>query len=166
METKERLSVKMVVNVCRCLLVKGSQNDSFPLSQSSSDLTSSSLTVMSLLGFSGDCKNYLPSLYETHQTLVSKETFPFLSTDPRVMPIIHNKLSPNLHIPEVCSWVKAPWSQDTGIWVKSLWIIRNQLPHLPVSQTGQIIRQNQTFYLFLTLVWGECLSWERTPKIK
>lgn len=152
METKERLPVKMVVDVRRCLLVKGSQNDSFPLSQSSSNLTSSSLTVMRLLGFSGDCENYLLSLYETHQTFVSKETSPFLSIDPGVMPIIHNNLSPNLHIPEVCSWVKAPWSQDTGRWVKSLWIIRKQLPHLPVSQTGQIIRQNWMFYLFLTLV--------------
>ncbi len=49
----------------------------------------------------------------------------------------------NLHNPAVCSWIKTLWSQNTGIEVKSLWIIRKRLFVPAVCHTGQIIRQNK-----------------------
>ncbi len=51
----------------------------------------------------------------------------------------------NLHIPAVCSWVKILWTQNTGIRVKSLWIIRKMLVVLATSHTGQIIRHDESW---------------------
>lgn len=49
----------------------------------------------------------------------------------------------DLHVPAVCSWYKALWTQNTAKEVKSLGIIRKQLPDLVVCQTGQILRQDE-----------------------
>ncbi len=47
----------------------------------------------------------------------------------------------NLHIPAVCSWIKALRTQNTRIFVKPLWIIRNILIYITVGHTGQIRRE-------------------------
>ncbi len=56
----------------------------------------------------------------------------------------------NLHFPEVHSWVKTLWTQNTLTDVKSLWIIRKRLFVPDVSHTGQIIRQDETW---MCCVW-------------
>ncbi len=90
------VSVKVVVNEHRQMLVRGSEKDTFPLSQSSWTLTrcSCSLTVKRVKGCSGDCELYLLSLYSTHQTLVLKKTSPFLWFDAVVIPTLQYVLSP------------------------------------------------------------------------
>ena len=49
----------------------------------------------------------------------------------------------NLHIPAVSPWVKALRAQDTGILIKSLWVIRKLLSLITTSHTGQILRQDE-----------------------
>ncbi len=88
--------MKVVVNEHRQMLVRGSEKDTFPLSQSSWTLTrcSFSLTVKRVEGWSGDCESYSLSMYPTHQTLVLKKTNPFLWFDAVVIPRIQFVLSP------------------------------------------------------------------------
>ncbi len=90
------VSVKVVVNEHRQMLVRGSEKDTFPLSQSSWTLTrcSFSLTVKRVKGWSGDCELYLLFMYPTHQTLVLKKTNPFLWFDAVVIPRNQSVLSP------------------------------------------------------------------------
>ncbi len=88
--------MKVVVNEHRQMLVRGSEKDTFPLSQSSWTLTrcSCSLTVKRVKGLSGDFELYLLFMYRTRQTLVLKKTSPFLWFDAVVIPIIQRVLSP------------------------------------------------------------------------
>ncbi len=88
--------MKVVVNEHRQMLVRGSEKDTFPLSQSSWTLTrcSFSLTVKWVKGWSGDRELYLLFLYCTHQTLVLKKTSPFLWFDAVVIPALQYVLSP------------------------------------------------------------------------
>ncbi len=90
------VSVKVVVNEHRQMLVRESEKDTFPLSQSSWTLThcSCSLTVKWVKGCSGDCELYLLFIYRTRQTLVLKKTSPFLWFDAVVIPRIQFVLSP------------------------------------------------------------------------
>ncbi len=90
------VSVKVVVNEHRQMLVRGSEKDTFPLSQSSWTLTrcSFSLTVKRVKGWSGDREPYSLFMYRTHQTLVLKKTSPFLWFDAVVIPALQHVLSP------------------------------------------------------------------------
>ncbi len=133
----------MVVNVCRCVLVTGSEK--WHCSSVIVQINSHTLKIL----FNKKTSSFRQSMLYTPDISVKENT-----SLPLVWCCSYSKTPPltlfNLHIPAVCSWVKTLWTQNTEILIKSLWIIRKRLFVLAVSHTGQIIRHEETW---MNSVW-------------
>ncbi len=86
----------MVLNVRSCVLVTGSENDTFPPSQSRWTLIRRSLSLMGkrTASCSGDCDKYSFPVYCTYQTPSLKKASPFLWYDSVIIPTVQAELFP------------------------------------------------------------------------
>ncbi len=135
--------VKVVVNVCRCVLVYRIRE--WHCSSVIVQINSHTLKIL----FNTKTIPIRRSVLHTPDISVKENiSLPLVwccsySKTPDWTPF-------NLHIPAVCSWVKTLWTQNTRIRVKSLWIIRKMLVVLATSHTGQIIRHDESW---MNSVW-------------